>query len=603
MRLMIASLSAFLLALSLTPLARAAARAAGIVAVPRRDRWHRRPTALLGGVAIYLACLAGYLIFAPRFPGARLILGAGTLLFILGLIDDLRRIKPHIKLIAQLVVAALVVYFGRRLPWMNYEALNVFITIFWLVGITNAINLLDNMDGLAGGIAALACAFLVITFSLNGQPEQALLPALLGGAALGFLVFNFHPASIFMGDGGSMFLGFVLGSTALLSDYGRTRNLGAVLLVPVLILLIPIFDTCLVTATRKLSGRPISQGGRDHTSHRLVALGMSERRAVLLLYAFAACSGALALAVRWLKTEELLWLIPSFALVVIFVGLHLGKVRLYEEGQPPPGNTIINALVDFSYKRRVFEILLDVGLVALAYYGAYLLRFDGSMPAAQMTIFIKTLPLVIAIQMLCGLLGGLYRRLWRYVGIADLVVMAKSVLAGAAASAMLALAMYGWQQPSRAVLVLYPLLLLFFVSASRLSFRLLRALLGGHPQIQSGARPVVIYGAGDGGELLLRELLNNPEHGCAPVGFIDDDRRKVGKLIHGYRIFNSSELLKLMHSYSVREVLIATAKVPEHRLAQLRRQGVSLRRMSLRLESVSGERAELPAELPSAMNF
>ena len=128
--------------------------------------------------------------------------------------------------------------------------------------------------------------------------QEAILPAILGGAALGFLLFNFNPASIFMGDGGSMFLGFTLGGIALLSSYDRTRNVTSVLITPVLIMLIPIFDTSVVAITRKLSGRPLSQGGRDHTSHRLVALGISERRAVLLLYGLAAASGILALLVR-----------------------------------------------------------------------------------------------------------------------------------------------------------------------------------------------------------------------------------------------------------------------------------------------------------------
>src|ERR1044072_6955462 len=148
------------------------------------------------------------------------------------------------------------------------------------------------MDGLAGGVSFISCLFLTITFLLNGQMTEAMLPALLGGAVLGFLAFNFSPASIFMGDCGSMFLGFMLSGTALLSATGRFRNLASVLLTPVLILMIPIFDTCMVTITRKLSGRKISQGGRDHTSHRLVALGLSERRAVLVVYLFGAVTGA-----------------------------------------------------------------------------------------------------------------------------------------------------------------------------------------------------------------------------------------------------------------------------------------------------------------------
>ena len=181
--------------------------------------------------------------------------------------------------------------------------------------------------------------------------------AVLGSAVLGFLVFNFNPASIFMGDSGSMFLGFMLSGTALLSETGRFRGLTSVLLTPVLILLIPIFDTCVVTITRKLSGRPISQGGRDHTSHRLVALGMSERRAVLMLYAFAAVSGMLALMVRLLETSIAIAVVPAFALLALFLGLYLGQLRIYEDGEPPQGLRIINAFADFTYKRRIFEVL------------------------------------------------------------------------------------------------------------------------------------------------------------------------------------------------------------------------------------------------------
>lgn len=585
MQLIVASLCTLLFGLALTPIVRVVAHATGVVARPRRDRWHQKPTAMLGGIAIYVACSVGCLIFAPKLPGMRLIWAAGTVVFITGLIDDLFHLKPYVKLVVQLGIAATMIYFGRRLPWTSYEAINIFITIFWLVGITNAINLLDNMDGLAGGVSLISCLFLMITFLLNGQIEQALLPALLSGAILGFLVFNFNPASIFMGDCGSMFLGFVLGGAALLSDFDRTRHLGAVLLTPVLIMMIPIFDTCLVTVTRKLSGRSITQGGRDHSSHRLVALGMSERRAVLMLYLLAATSGGLALIVRELKPEVLLWLIPSFALVLLFIGLYLGKVRVYEEGQQPPDNTIISALADFAYKRRIFEILLDVLLVALAYYGAYLLRFDGGMASEQIAIFLKTLPLVIAIQMLCLLLGGAYGGFWRYIGINDLLVIAKSVLVGTFASAVVVLAAQGFQVPSRAVFVLDTVLLLIFVIASRLSFRLLRALIVGHPKLHPDARPVLIYGAGDGGELLIREISNNPDYHYAPIGFVDDDLHKVGKLIHGYRIFHTGELSELIRLHSVKEILISTSKVPENKLDHLRCRGICLKRMILRFES------------------
>src|SRR4030095_6456718 len=230
-------------------------------------------------------------------------------------------------------------------------------------------------------------------------------------------------------------LACMLGGTALLSEYGRTRNLTAVLLTPVLILLIPIFDTIIVTVTRTLSGRRVAQGGRDHTSHRLVALGMSERGAVLMLYLFAVTSGALALLMQLLETPVIFVLAPLFALVVLFVGIHLGRVRIYDAESPPTDNVIIRALVEFSYKRRVLEFLLDVVLMACALYAALMLRFDGNVPRPQLETFAQALPLFLVAQMSFFWLGGVYRGLWRYVGLDDLIVIAKSVFAGTLASA------------------------------------------------------------------------------------------------------------------------------------------------------------------------
>jgi UDP-GlcNAc:undecaprenyl-phosphate GlcNAc-1-phosphate transferase len=573
-----------LLSIALTLAVRNIAMRKGMVAAPRKDRWHQKPTAMLGGIAIYMAFVAGYILFAPRLPQFYPILIAGTMLFIVGLLDDIYQLKPYTKLIAQVVVAAATVYFGARLTLTDSQVINDFITIFWLVGITNAINLLDNMDGLAGGVSVISCIFLAVTFFIGGQTGEMMLPVLLGSAALGFLVFNFNPATIFMGDCGSMFLGFMLGGTALLS-YGRLRNVTAVLLTPVLILLIPIFDTCMVTVTRKLSGRPVSQGGRDHTSHRLVAMGMSERRAVIMLYFLAALSGTLAMMVRFVSPSITLIIVPTFVLIMLFIGLYLGKVKVYDEGEQLEGNMLIRVVADFSYKRRVFEVLLDLVLVALAYYGAYLLRFDADIPEQQLAIFMKTLPLLMLIQMSMFWLGGVYRGLWRYTGVDDLITIAKSVLAYAVISAVVVFAMYSMRGPSRAVFILNGLLLFLFVGASRLSFRLLPALVLDHKhKIAPDARPVLIYGAGDGGALLIREILNNPVHHYMPVGFIDDDDRKAGKLIHGYRIFNSLELPNLLERHGVNEVLISSEKVSEVRLTMLRDQGLCLRRMSIRIE-------------------
>ena len=573
----------WLLSLGLTFLVRAFANRHGFVAAPRKDRWHQKPTALMGGIAIYLAFVSGYFIYFSPSTKTLPILIAGTLLFVTGLIDDLVQFKPYIKLVMQLVAAAITVYAGLRLRLTDSQWLNDFITIFWLVGLTNAVNLLDNMDGLAGGISLIAAVFLGITFLLSGQANEAILTILLAGAILGFLAFNFNPASIFMGDCGSMFLGYTLGGMALLSNLGYTRNLASVFLTPVLILMIPIFDTCLVTITRKRSGRPVSQGGRDHTSHRLVALGMSERRAVQVLYLLAAISGGLALLVRGMRLEAVLLLVSAFALTILLLGLYLGKVRVYDDGQRH-SNTLVNVLENFAYKRRVFEILLDFCLIVLAYYGAYLLRFEADLPAEQLAIFIRTLPLVIAIQILLFLACGIYRGLWRYVGIDDFLVIGRAVLLGVTVSALFVFAAYNYQGPSRVVFIIDALLLLAMVAASRLSFRLFAAMLVGQRVAQPNARPVLIYGAGDGGDFLIRELINHPELHYRPIAFIDDDERKAGKLIRGYRIFTRENLSSLVEEHGVSEVLVSSVKVPDTQLDLLRELGLVPKRLRIQLE-------------------
>ena len=301
---LLAIAASFALALVLTPLVRALARRLGVVAKPKTDRWHKRPTAMLGGVAIWLSVVISYLAFVPRTPiGWRIIL-ASTFLFLVGLVDDLVHTKPYQKLIGQIMGSAFIIYYGLTLPWTGSSSFNMALTIFWLIGITNAVNLLDNMDGLAAGIAMIASVFLALSFANTNQLTEVIMLMTFAAALLGFLVYNSSPASIFMGDCGSMFVGFFLASAALVNvSGGRSRSFLPVLAVPILVLFVPIFDTTLVTVLRKLSGRAASQGGRDHTSHRLVALGVSERQAVWMLYGFAALSGLLAVLVQRVKLD------------------------------------------------------------------------------------------------------------------------------------------------------------------------------------------------------------------------------------------------------------------------------------------------------------
>ena len=541
-RTLLAVAVAFVLALILTPVVRAFARRVGMVAVPKTDRWHKKPTAMLGGVVIWFTVIAAYFIFIPLTVYGPVILLASTFLFLVGLVDDVIHIKPYQKLIGQVLGAAFVVYYGLSLPWTGSVLLNMALAIFWLIGITNAINLLDNMDGLASGIAIIAAGFLALSFVNSGQFNEALIMLMFAGALLGFLVYNSNPASIFMGDCGSMFIGFFLASSSLINlTGGRSRSLLPVLAVPILVLFIPIFDTTFVTVLRKLSGRAASQGGRDHTSHRLVALGMSERHAVWMLYGFAALSGVLAILVQRARLDVSLAAIAGFTIVLTLIGVYLAGVKVYDQSDEAMAlkeKPLYAFLVDVSYKRRIFEVLLDLVLIILSYWSAYALNFPPNSPA--WSLFIRTLPVLVFVKMSVFLVMGVYRGLWRYTSMSDLIVFAKAVAVSSVANLILLLFAFRFEGFSRKVFIVDAVLMLIFLAGSRMAFRLFRQIL---PAVgTANGRRVLIYGAGDGGELLLRELRNNRELNLSPIGFLDDDPAKSGKVIHGLKVFGATEI-------------------------------------------------------------
>lgn len=581
---------AFVLAIILTYVVREAAHKIGFVAKPKSDRWHKRPTAMMGGVAIYLSTVLTYFLFLPHSTESLIVLVGGTVLFLVGLIDDVLHIKPYQKLFGQLVGTAIIVGAGLVLPWTNSELFNIFITAFWLVGITNAINLLDNMDGLAAGISAIAASALAATMWVNGQTYELMLLLAFIASLAGFLRYNFNPASIFMGDCGSMFVGFFLASSVLLNNNGgQSRSIFYVLAVPVLTLFVPIFDTTFVTVLRKLWGRKASQGGRDHTSHRLVALGLTERSAVLMLYGFAALAGALAFAVRELRVDQSLALVGVFIAALTIVGVYLGNVHVYEEQSDEviKDNAAFGFLLDLSHKRRVFEVVLDVLLIALAYYAAYILNFGSLEHEQTWGLFLKSLPILIVCKLFAFLFAGVYRGIWRYTSVNDLSTYAKGVAGGSALSILALLALYRFEYFSRAVFFFDAVILFLALAGSRLAFRLLREFLPA-PQAPNGRR-ILIYGAGDGGELVLREIYNNPELNYKPIGFVDDDPLKKGKKIRGLRVLGGNgSIPEICRQYEINEILLSSNKFKIERLRELRREcetvQVEIKRAALRVE-------------------
>ena len=591
-RTILAVATSFCLALILTPLVRALARRYGFVAQPKTDRWHKKPTAMLGGAAIWLSVIITLLAFSLHTTYGPQILLASTFLCFVGFIDDVFHIKPYQKLIGQILGSAFVVYYGLSLPWTGSVLLNMALAIFWLIGITNAINLLDNMDGLASGIAIIAAGFLAVSFVNSGQFTEAMVMLVFAGGLLGFLVYNSNPASIFMGDVGSMFVGFFLASSALMHvSGGRSRSFLPVLAVPILVLFIPIFDTTFVTVLRKLSGRAASQGGRDHTSHRLVALGMSERRAVVMLYGFAALSGLLAIVVQRTRLDVSLAAIAGFTIVLTLIGVYLAGVKVYDESEEEMAlkdKPLYAFLVDVSYKRRIFEVLLDVVLITLSYWSAYAINFPPNSPAWN--LFIRTLPVLIFIKMAVFLGMGVYRGLWRYTSMSDLIVFGKAVMLSSVGCVLVLLFAFRFEGFSRKVFIIDALCMFLLLAGSRMAFRLFRQLV---PAVsKQNGRRVLIYGAGDGGELLLRELRNNRELQLAPIGFLDDDPAKSGKVIHGLRVFGGNgDLSTVCAQHGIDEIVISSMKMSEERIQEILQccmeRQIAVKRMRITMEDLT----------------
>jgi UDP-GlcNAc:undecaprenyl-phosphate GlcNAc-1-phosphate transferase len=587
-------LFAFLVSLALVPICRAAAVRFGFVARPRADRWHARPIALLGGVAIGATVFSGLAVFGSI--GAMSVLVAGTsLIFLAGLADDIFALKPFTKLVIQIAIASIFLFFGYRLHWTTSLTLDTMLTLVWVVGMTNAFNLLDNMDGLAGGIAIVAGLALLVGLM---PPEagtvafhQARYLALLIGATAGFLVYNIHPASIFMGDSGSLLLGLSFAALTVgpAAEMRAVSNPLSIVAGPVLVMLIPIFDTTLVTVLRLMSGRAPSEGGRDHSSHRLVAVGLSERTAVGVLWLLAAVGGALGVGIDYFNLS---WSAPAiglFLVAMLIFALYLSRIRVYGEDQAAGiDRGVLTPLAsEFMYKRQVSEVLLDLVIVTITYYSSYRLRFEGPDFGANFPFFYRSLPLVLGVQMVSLFAVGVYRGVWRYFGLMDVVVLGKGVLVGLVGAQLLLLYLYRFESYSRAVFVIYGALAMLALTLSRASFRLVGEFVS---RRHATGRRCLIYGAGDGGALAVRELMGAPQP-YRVVGFIDDNPLKRRLRVVGYPVVGDGDaLVAFVSSHAVDTVVVSSRSIAGgrlHALEQLCSQhGVELLRLRVEMEQI-----------------
>lgn len=315
-----------------TPAIRRFALRSGFLDQPNQRKSHRTPTPLLGGVATVVGFLAAFLIGLRlhearfSFPVLGFLLGA-IFVFLVGLLDDKYGMNPLAKLMGQIVGCSFLFFSGNTNGLITNAPLDLFFSFLWVVGLMNALNFLDNMDGIAAGITFLASMGFFVIALANGQVLPAVTAVALAGSALAFLRFNFHPASIFLGDAGSLFFGYVLASLGIMSTWHQTSYL--FLVVPILILGYPIFDIGFVVFTRIARGTRITMPGKDHSSHRLGTLLANVRGTAIVVYGICLFLGLLGVVLSIVGDRAIYLTVLFFVATLSLVsGARLSRVPI-----------------------------------------------------------------------------------------------------------------------------------------------------------------------------------------------------------------------------------------------------------------------------------
>jgi UDP-GlcNAc:undecaprenyl-phosphate GlcNAc-1-phosphate transferase len=543
------------------------------VARPREDRWHKRATPYVGGIGIFAGLAAGILaaVAVGAVTGSHEevlgILAGCAVLFVAGLLDDVFGLPPVAKLAAQFGAAAIVLSSGLKVTIVSNHWLALALATLWLVGLTNAFNMLDNMDGLAATLAAIAALFFAIDAATLHHNTTVLVVSLaLFNACLAFLPFNLRrrgAARMFMGDSGSQVLGFALAACGIASTLKVAQTTVATLILPLLILAVPILDTTLVTVVRLFEGRPVYQGGRDHTSHRLVYHGLTDRRAVILLAGISAALGATSLTYTVIDDAKItvIGVLLTFALIVQFASF-LADVDRSETKSAERREGFLRLII--VHRRRFVEVVVDAVVITAAFYGAYVLRLGSNGTPSQRSFFIATLPVLLFARYVVFIPMGLYRGVWRYVDVRDAIRIALAVfMSEVLAFAFMSATRVRGDFP-RAVFVIDVLLCTMLIGASRFweraAYRGVTTLRSSGPR-----RRVLVVGAGRSGRSFARELRETP--GEQIVGFVDDDPRLWRRRLIGVPVLGAAgEMPDIIAEARPDLVFVAIPDAPTARL-------------------------------------
>jgi UDP-GlcNAc:undecaprenyl-phosphate GlcNAc-1-phosphate transferase len=587
-------LTSFCLSLVLTPLVRLLALRIGAVDRPGARKIQTKPIPRLGGVGVAMAAgltvlLAHALegvddLFIPVDLAAwtPMLLG-GLIVFVGGVWDDIRPLSAGMKFLFQGVAAAIAIGLGVRIEELFFFGTGIWdlgvlaipLTFLWIVGITNAFNLVDGLDGLAAGLASIAAGTCAAIFLLRGDAQDAMLLVILVGALAGFLRYNFNPARIFLGDSGSLVVGYVLAVTAITgSQKGATAM---AVIVPLLVFGLPILDTLLSMARRFVGGlkmiepykAPLKQrvlaakrmfeADQGHIHHRLIALGFSHRNAVLAMY-------AIALGLSLMALISVLAQFRNAGIILIAVGLatYIGIRKLgYEEIVFLRNGTLLRWYEQLAFNRLFFLGFVDLILITSAYWLSFVLKYEFHWSPEVKIWYLGAFPIVLLIQLGVFTVFGLYRGVWRATGIGDLLRVLFAVVTGVALSYTVLLL----SVPPSGVgpfFCINLLVLAALTGGARCTYRVLDYTNQRENSAGSGA---LIYGAGRGGQLVLRELLQNAELGLRPIGFLDDDPSLRQRTVNRVPVLgSSSDLSLILESRPVASVVIASDKISGDRL-------------------------------------
>ena len=618
-----------LISLLITPWVIRYATRIGAMDQPNERKIHHRPIPRLGGLVIYVSFFVSLGVLQtlnPEFfsvislaPTKGVMLTIALVLVLgLGVFDDLRPRTPIQKLIVQLVAGTLAYLAGFRFGAVTDPLgrglldLGVFdypATLLWIVGITNAFNLIDGLDGLAGGVAVIAGFTIFGIALLKNDMSTAIMSLIMAGAVVGFLRYNFNPARIFLGDSGSLFLGFALAVFSLQSSTKGSTALA--ILVPILSLGLPIMDT-LLSMVRRLLGSLLPEKTRSkpflrkfasmflpdngHIHHRLMAQGFSHRTAVLFLYLVSCAFGIGAFAITIANG-----LSASLILIGVTIATIIGVRQLHYKEMAVLRNGLLLPIYDWHLmNRRFFQGFLDLAFILIAYTSAFLVVNHGSPPIEMQQKLLVTLGLVGGIKLLVFFLSGHYKGTFRHLGIGDVVRTVKTVvLSELIAGTVLAFLPEPWRLRNVPLLLFDFYFLLTLAGGIRISFHVLTYFFR---REHNGGKRVIIYGADTSGNLALQLILNDQTLNMSPVGFLDESPQLEGQRLNGYPIFGGHRKLpRLLNTMKVDQVLISDGTVTPVVLKRLKEtariHGVPILRLRVQLEDVSfATRRHQPAQ-------